>query len=141
MSAWWPLQAAQATSVLPSKIGLNTATSLFWLPPLNTSLCRMTSPGWMSSPKKRITFSHAGCSAKASTGMYSVCSSIRPRASYSPVTKSRASFRIGERVVRSSVRPISPVMDFSRRCSTATSIGSILRFMPQPLPGPCYILV
>src|SRR5574337_2152502 len=137
MSAWWPLHAAHATRRASRKTGRKTATSLFWLPPENTSLCRITSPSWTSSPKNAATCSHAGWSANASTGMYSVCSSMRPRASYRSVTTSRASLRIGERVVRSSVSPICSVIDFSRRCSTEARIGSTSLLMQPPWPcGP-----
>jgi len=79
MSAWWPLVAAHATSRPSTKIGRNTATSLFWLPPEKTSLCRNTSPGWTSPSKAAITARHAGWSAKARIGMYSLCAQISPR--------------------------------------------------------------
>ena len=81
MSAWCPLTAVHATSRPSKNTGLNTATSLFWLPRLNTSLWKKTSPGEMSSPNFDRMCLQTGASENARIGRFSVCSSIRPSAS------------------------------------------------------------
>ena len=120
-----PFVADQATSVSPTKIGLNAATSLFWLPSEKTSLWKKTSPGYTSPANFSAMCAQTGLNEKLRIGRFSVCSSMRPCASYSPVTKSFASQRIGERVVFSMLMLISSVNAFNARPMIETSTLSI----------------
>ena len=55
LSISWPEAPAKPTSSPSWKIGSMIATSGEWVAPRYGSLCRMTSPSWMSSPRTEIT--------------------------------------------------------------------------------------